>query len=154
MNRVIQFYRAIFSRIDSDDLEFIKKYLDRDCELDLFFAQHPADQKHAVNVARMLGDDRFLIRCGLLHDVGRVKGDLDIFGKVFCVLAEKFPWLILTRSLEKNFYIYKHHAEIGAEKLRSIGLNREAEIISKHHSPETKIDPPELIKLRRADSLN
>ena len=59
MNRVIQFYRAIFSRIDSDDLEFIKKYLDRDCELDLFFAQHPADQKHAVNVARMpCGCDR------------------------------------------------------------------------------------------------
>lgn len=158
INRIRQFYRAIFDRIDENDLEFIQKFLPLECEQKIFFAQHPADQKHAVNVARMIEEkfhgDRFEIRCGLLHDVGRVNGDLNIFGKVFCVLAEKFPALIMTSSQKNMFEVYKNHASIGAEKLRAIGLNSEADIISKHHDPENKNDPSALKILRFADESN
>ncbi len=148
IKRIRQFYRAIFDRIDANDLEFIKKFLPLECEQKIF----------SVNVARMIEEkfhgDRFEIRCGLLHDVGRVNGDLNIFGKVFCVLAEKFPALIMTSSQKNMFEVYKNHALIGAEKLRAIGLNSEADIISKHHDPENKNDSPALKKLRASDESN
>ena len=94
--RVRQFVRAVTQHMGEADHAFVRANLPAKA-LPLFYAMHPADQVHARNVAytaRALAGERglpeeqraFLIRCALLHDVGRRRGDLDILGKVFAVL--------------------------------------------------------------------
>ena len=139
----------------------------------LFYAMHRADQRHALNVAQtamQLADaferehegthvDRSLLeRCALLHDVGRRKGDLNIFGKVFCVLlVHYFParsqaWA--NDGTSKMLAVYYHHPQIGAEMLRSLGFMQEADIIARHHSSAAGGEPIELRLLREADEAN
>lgn len=166
IKRARQFFRALFAKITLDDEQYISLHLNSE-EQKLFFAMSTADQFHSLNVAytieRFVIEDKnnvdrnFLIRCALLHDVGRVKGDLNIFQKVFVVLVMKFA-PNFAKKLERQgnhaVYIYNHHAEIGARKLQKLKLFREAKIISKHHSPPSKDDPYELKLLRLADEKN
>ena len=126
-----------------------------------------ADQFHSLNVAYTIErfviedkkniDRKFLIRCALLHDVGRVNGDLNTFQKVLVVLLMKFAPNFadkLERRGNHAIYIYKHHAEIGARKLQEINLFKESKIIAKHHSPQSPDDSDELKILRLADEKN
>ena len=174
MMRIRQFFRAIRARLTEDDDRYLSRHLSRE-EKDLFFAMHRADQYHALQVAytaeRLAEKEslpinkRLLIRAALLHDVGRVKGDLDIWGKVFAVLF-KACCSRLSRKWAKDemagplrrfahvLFVYYHHPELGAKKLQSLGLRQEAELAGKHHLPETPEDTAELRLLRRADELN
>ena len=114
----------------------------------------------------LLSDRELLLRCCLLHDVGRVRGTMDVWGKVWAVLAEKIMsaelWQMLECTEAAHFwqkpglalYVYRCHPEIGAARLREVGLNREAEIIRFHHSLPKAIEAEELKLLRRADALN
>ena len=164
--RIKQFFRALTAKISADDGIYISTHLDKE-QQKLFFAMSLADQCHSLRVAyaieRFVIEDKqnidreFLIRCALLHDVGRVKGDMSIFGKVFAVLiTEIFPKFAdkLERGGNKLLYIYKRHAQIGGRKLQKLGLYKEAKIISKHHSPPEPNDPKELKLLRLADDEN
>ena len=164
--RVKQFYRAISAKLSADDNKYISTHLSPK-EQKLFFAMDVVDQYHALHVAYTLerfviedtqGVDReFLIRCALLHDIGRVKGDMSTLGKVFVVLVSAFlPKVADNLELKGNrwLYIYRHHAEIGAKKLQDIGLYKEAKIIAKHHSTSSDDDPRELKLLRIADDKN
>ncbi len=174
MTRVRQFVRALRARLEERDKLYIAAYLSGR-EQDLFYAMHVADQYHALQVAytserlaegsREPLDRKLLIRSALLHDVGRKKGDLDIWGKVLAVLLHKFLPDISRRWAEEKasgfrgragrmMHVYYHHPEIGAEMLRGIGCLREAELAEKHHEPETPADGAELRILRRADGLN
>ncbi|MBQ9477955.1 MAG: HD domain-containing protein [Selenomonadaceae bacterium] len=163
MKRVRQFFRALNSQLTIEDGRYISTHLTAE-EQKLFFAMDVTDQCHSLRTAyaieRFAIDDKqgvdreFLIRCALLHDVGRVKGDMSIVGKAAAVLAsEVFPgagaWL--ERRGSRLMYVYKHHAELGAKKLQDIGLFREAKIVAKHHSPPSPDDPKELKLLRLAD---
>ncbi len=164
--RIKQFFRALTARITPDDGKYLAVHLDAE-EQKLFFAMSTADQYHCLRTAYTIerlviqdkkGIDReFLIRCALLHDVGRVKGDIGIFGKIFTVLVTylmpKFADKLELQG-NKQIYIYRHHAEIGGRKLQQIGLFREAKIIAKHHAPPTPNDPYELKLLRLADEAN
>ncbi|TYZ30290.1 HDIG domain-containing protein [Selenomonas caprae] len=174
MQRVRQFYRAMTADITPADRAFVDKSIPKAAQ-PLFYAMHPADQYHALHVARtalaladmsdLTVDRSMLLRCALLHDVGRVRGDLDVWGKVFTVLMDRF----LPRLAEKlacpggqglwskpghAIYVYYHHAEIGAAKLRAIGLTGEAALIARHHQPPAAGDAPELCLLREADERN
>ena len=174
LGRVGQFLRAISAKVTAEDIAFMEAHLPEKAR-PLFLAMHPADQRHVLSVAHTALamaeqepelDREFLLRCCLLHDVGRVKGTMDIWGKVFGVLAEKFLPPALRRQLEccqaEHFwqrpglalYVYRCHAEIGAEKLKELGFQREAELVRLHHAPEAQEDPEELKILRRADALN
>lgn len=146
-----------------DDARYISNHLSA-TEQKLFFSMDVADQCHSLRTAYAIeryaiegkaGVDReFLIRCALLHDVGRKKGDMSISGKVLAVLAmEFFPMLgeWMERRGSQLIYIYKHHAELSGKKLQEIGLFREAKIVAKHHSPPSPNDPKELKLLRLAD---
>lgn len=166
IKRARQFFRALFAKITLDDEQYISLHLNSE-EQKLFFAMSTADQFHSLNVAytieRVVIEDKknidrnFLIRCALLHDVGRVKGDLNIFQKVFVVLVTKFA-PNFAEKLERNgnhsIYVYHHHAEIGARKLQKLNLFRESKVIAKHHSPPDKDDSEELRLLRLADEKN
>ena len=78
--RVRQFFRALTAKISADDGIYISTHLSGD-EQKLFFAMSIVDQFHSLNVAytieRLVIEDKknidreFLIRCALLHDVGR-----------------------------------------------------------------------------------
>ena len=164
--RVKQFFRALTARVTPDDGKYLAAHLNAE-EQKLFFAMSKADQYHSLRTAytieRLVIEDKqgidreFLIRCALLHDVGRVKGDIGIFGKIFTVLVTDFaPSFADKLELRGNYwlYIYRHHAEIGGRKLQQIGLFREAKIIAKHHAPPSPNDPYELKLLRLADESN
>ena len=172
--RIRQFFRAVRAHLTEKDGRYLSEHLSAE-EQELFFAMHRADQYHALHVAYTAErlteeqsipvDQELLIRAALLHDVGRVKGDLDIWGKVFAVLAGTFcPEMSRKRAGEKTdgllgrlahcLYVYYHHPELGAKKLRALGLLREAELAERHHLRERPEDAIELRLLRRADEMN
>ena len=166
IKRVKQFFRALSAQISAEDGVYISTHLNAN-EQKLFFAMSIVDQFHSLKVAYTIEklviedkkniDREFLIRCALLHDIGRVKGDMNIAGKIFTVLiTEFFPSFAdkLERDGNHLIYIYRHHAEIGARKLQKLGMYKEAKIIARHHSPPREDDPKELKLLRLADEEN
>ena len=166
LKRIIQFFRAINAKLTGDDNRYILTHLSPQ-EQKLFFAMDIVDQYHSLRVAYTIEriaiedkkniDREFLIRCALLHDIGRIKGDMTIWGKVFAVLVTSFSTKFADRLEYKGnhiIYVYRHHAEIGAKKLQQIGLYKEAKIIAKHHSMPSNDDPRELKLLRIADNKN
>ncbi len=164
--RIKQFIRAVTARVTVEDGKYISAHLSAE-EQKIFFAMSIADQAHCLRTAytieRLVIEDKqgvdkeFLIRCALLHDVGRRAGDLTIKGKIFVVLVTTFAPKFAER-LELNgnraLYVYHHHAELGAQKVQRIGLFKEAKIIAKHHAPPKPDDPFELKLLRLADNEN
>ena len=164
--RIKQFVQAVTARVTVDDGKYISTHLNAE-EQKLFFAMSVADQAHSLRTAyrveRLVIEDKrgvdreFLIRCALLHDVGRRNGDLTIAGKVFVVLITNIAPKFAER-LEINgnhaLYVYHHHAELGAQKIQRIGLFKEAKIIAKHHALPAPEDPVELKLLRLADNEN
>lgn len=178
IQRIRQFIRAMTARIRPEDRAWIDRSLPAAAR-PLFYAMHPADQYHALHVARTAmtlwrampakgqaeTDASFLLRCALLHDVGRVRGDMDIWGKVFCVLMARIAPEYAHRMAEQEktkktsaigraLYVYFHHAEIGAAKLRAAGLPEEAAVIARHHQAMAAGDPLVLKLLREADEKN
>lgn len=178
IGRVRQFYRALTARLTAADVERVKKLLPAAAQ-PLFFTMHPTDQYHAFMVARTAKqlaeelsereqyrlNNALLIRACLLHDVGRKRGDLDIAGKVWAVLLTKLLPTLSKRLAESKrggaleyithgLYVYYHHPEIGAARLRAAGLTAEAAIIAGHHLPVTVNDSLELRLLKQADELN
>lgn len=139
------------------------------------------DQRHVLNTAytaqqicdieRIELDRKLLIRACLLHDIARTSGDICIWDKVANVLLAHFApqkakaiarAAASLKNRHRDFferrwyavYIYYHHAQIGAAKLRSLGMDDIAAVIEHHHDEEKHSDSPELCVLRRADSLN
>lgn len=168
--RVRQFVRAVTQHMGEADHAFVRANLPAKA-LPLFYAMHPADQVHARNVAytaRALAERHglpeeqraFLIRCALLHDVGRRKGDLDILGKVFAVLMMHYLPHASERLMEHEgrlghaLYVYRHHPAIGAALLREIGMEAEAGVIECHHQAASAGDSFVLTLLREADAQN
>lgn len=163
LKRVRQFFRALNARLTVEDGQYIAAHLKKS-EQKLFFEMDVIDQCHAIRTAYAIErfaiedkqniDREFLIRCALLHDIGRVKGDMSLLGKVLAVLVtELLPSTAdrLERKGNHLLYVYRHHAEIGAKKLQKIGLYKEAKIVARHHSPPSPNDPKELKLLRLAD---
>ena len=170
IKRIRQFFRAVAAKITEADRVYVTEHLE-DAPQELFFAMDTIDQRHALNVAHTAEklaatfaavDRRLLIRAALLHDVGRRKGDMGLFGKTFAVLADKFfpnendgkNFFPLPKKLKHIMYVYRRHAIIGAESLAKIGLVREADLIRRHHDAEKISDSDELKILRRADEMN
>jgi putative nucleotidyltransferase with HDIG domain len=171
--RVLQFFRAVTARMNENEVEWVRNQLPVSAQ-ELFFSMHVADQRHALNTAREIkrlyfalsASEQdglqldFLIRCALLHDVGRKKGMLDVWGKVLTVLLVYFfpkrsqRWSEGNSFIGHMLYIYFHHPSIGAEALRRIGMKEEAEVIARHHSAETANDDAALKLLRIADDRN
>ena len=170
--RVLQFARAISARVSTEDKAFVEQYLPSELH-SLFYALSVPDQCHALRVARNAAaiaekeaagtvEVPLLMRCSLLHDIGRKKGDLGTFWKSFAVLfAAICPRLARCYGdgagdgmLARKMRVYFHHAEMGAAMLSNIGFSREAEIVRKHHEAPAEDDPPELRILRRADEMS
>lgn len=165
---------AITARIDVSDKTFIAKYLST-AEAKFFYNMNLPDQRHALNVAytalELAGeqkqvDQELLIKCALLHDVGKIKGDVSTADKIITVILDKATpawaksWGRQGRggklaNLRHAVYIYYHHAARGAAMLCEAGMPPQlTEIIAKHHEAPTVGEPSELTLLRTADNLN
>ena len=172
--RVKQFFAAITARIEASDHKFIVSNLSAK-EADFFYQMNLPDQRHALNVAytaleladgQKQVDQELLIKCALLHDVGKVKGDVSTADKIITVILDKAAadwakaWGRQGRggkmaNLRHAVYIYYHHAVRGADMLSAAGMSHQlTEIVAKHHEAPAVGEPPELTLLREADNLN
>ena len=166
LKRVRQFYRALTADISIEDQKYLMAHL-KPNEQELFFKMGLIDQFHSLQVAytieRLIIEDKqgvdreFLIRCALLHDIGKINVKTSVWDKVFAVLVTTFfPRLADELELKGNrtIYIYRNHAELGGQKLQQMGMIQEAKIIARHHSPPRADDSKELKLLRLADEEN
>lgn len=173
LTRIKQVLSAITAKIKDEDRRFINLHLTK-CEKKLFWAMYLPDQRHALNVcytALLLAKNypeihqEKLVKCCLLHDVGKVCGDIGTMDKIIVVLLQYFMpgkaarWSAFGKgssfqNLRHAFYIYFHHAQRSRDKLLALGLVEIARIVSKHHEAPASDDPPELRILRQADNLH
>jgi putative nucleotidyltransferase with HDIG domain len=173
LNRVKQVIAAITAKITAADRAFIAKYL-TDSEQVLYWKMNVPDQRHALNVAYTAldfpetgeVDELLLIRSALLHDVGKIRGDVSTLDKIITVLAHKlaphwaYEWGRPGRgnrfdNIRHAFYIYYHHAERSAEMLLAAGTTGILiNIVRRHHELPDAGEPAELALLRKADNKN
>ena len=173
LQRIRQFLAAITARVTDDNRSYVDTWLTAD-EQKLFWQMNLPDQCHALQVAYTAAslaenqpdiDRRLLIRCALLHDVGKRKGDVSTVDKIITVLAHAAapdwasrwgrqgrggPW----QNVRHAFFIYFHHASLSAQMLTDLNLHQEAAVVARHHKAPADNDPPELVILRKADDLN
>jgi len=175
IGRVRQFLTAVTARMTPAYRDLVNHWL-TPAERELFYAMDEIDQVHACRVALTAAElasnlppadvnRTFLMKCALLHDVGRVRGDLGLWGKVFAVLMAKYlpeqakrimkPVVRSWRDVPGHvMYVYRHHPAIGAAKLRHLGYTREADVVERHHERPQAGDPVELTLVREADGRN
>jgi len=174
LTRVKQFVAAITAKVTALDRNFIRKNL-RAEEQALFYRMNVPDQCHALSVARTALklaaersdiDRELLVKCALLHDVGKLRGDVSTWDKVVTVIAHKVAphraeaWGKYGQggrlaNLRHAFYTYYHHPERGAGLLAIIGEDcKVVEIIRRHHEAPEAREPAELDVLRQADNLH
>jgi putative nucleotidyltransferase with HDIG domain len=172
--RVKQFVRACFSHISSADRVFISEYLNSR-EQELFYGMSVPDQFHcrrvAADILRLAAgcnetDNRLLVRCALLHDVGRRQGDVGTLDKVFAVLLETISspharrWARQGRgnrlqNLRHALYVYYHHPQRSVALLHEVDATEELiRIVSAHHQEPVIGESVALQLLRQADDLN
>jgi putative nucleotidyltransferase with HDIG domain len=90
-------------------------------EAELFWSQHPADQRHAIDVARRAlrsrPGARTLARAGLLHDIGKSEVELGAIGRSLATVGDAAGI-----RLRGRFGRYRRHGELGAAVLESAGV--------------------------------
>ena len=114
----------------------------------LFWAQRPEDQRHAIEVARRVGDDPELVEAALLHDVGKVQAPL---GAVARSLATVLGSLGL--PMPGSWRRYRDHGTLGAAALEAVGASPLAVAFARHHpgAAPKGIDPSRWARLAAAD---
>ena len=174
-NRIKQVFSALTAKIDDYDRNYLNTWLNPK-EVGLFLQMNLPDQRHSLNVAYQASEMaktwpsnlniNVLIKCALLHDVGKVQGDVSTIDKIITVVANSIApawsasWGRFGRgskldNVRHAFYTYFHHAEQSSSMLQGIGTEQLVyEIVAQHHKAPTENDPSELTILRAADDLN
>lgn len=173
-NRVKQFVAAVSAQITAQDRVYIGRFLQPE-QQQLFWRMNLPEQRHALDVAytaQRLADGRAgldhnaLIQAALLHDVGKMRGDISIADKVMTVVADACCPRIARKlskegrgnklsNLRHAMYVYYRHAERGAAMLAACGADpRLIEWVRCHHEPPSDADPTELELLKAADNLH
>lgn len=115
-------------------------WLNSPAEAELFWRQAPADQRHGLTAARLAARERpgrrDLIRAALLHDVGKSRAGLGLWGRTRAAIAERRGWKLSRRAEQ-----YLRHGEAGAEDLDAAGAEETVVRYARgHHGPR----PPEI----------
>lgn len=170
--RAKQVRAALTARITPEDRVYISKHLS-DREQKLFQSMAPVDQYHAIQVAKSALElanqypetDRDVLRkAALLHDVGKLRGDISTLDKIATVLVHaispRLERLIAHpgkggtfANLRHAFYIYGHHACRGAKLAADAGVEpKVVEWICRHHQKPQSDDTLEFRLLLEADN--
>jgi putative nucleotidyltransferase with HDIG domain len=160
--RIKQFCWALNAHIGEKEANFIMEYLNPE-EYGLFMRLSSSEQMHSIRVAKNVQllcennecDTRFLIKTALLHDIGKVRGRLNVFDKSVIVLLNYF-----TRGKIKKYNrirkidIYYNHGDIGCSLLKEYSANERMLYLIKNHHDEKIQDDEELNILRVCDNKN
>lgn len=161
--RVKQFYLAMTAKVSEEERDFVRFYLSAQ-EQDLFEKLQVSEQKHCINVAMdiqeeiIAGDKNkaYLIRLGLLHDIGKTYAGLNPIDKSIIVILDKLTNGKLKKySKYKKINSYYNHGKIGSKILRELGgySGWFLEMIENHHM-ENINNNPLLGVLQKHDSNN
>ena len=118
----------------------------------LFFAQAPADQRHAYTAALTVvssgSGDETPVRAALLHDVGKRHARLGVIGRVLASVL-----ILLHLPLPGRLGAYRDHGEIAAGELEAIGAEQLVVDFARHHhrSRPPTIDVSTWDLLQKAD---
>lgn len=146
IQRVKQFYWSMFDKMNYDDICYVNKFLNRE-ESDLFYKLSSSEQKHSVRVARMIEkkcdklenvkiNKIFMIKAGLLHDVGKIISRINPIEKSIFVLLNLFTKGKLRKYSNFNkIKVFYYHGELGYDILKSLNYNEKfLNIIKNHHN--------------------
>lgn len=117
------------------------------------------DKQHSLRVLRLLEsegyDDLDLLKCALLHDVGKTKYPLRIIDRVVIVLVMVFAREKVSEwgesgsssGFKRAFVIREMHPEWGAEMVREVeGSEQLCELIAQH---QDKNPQNELVRIHQ-----
>lgn len=157
IQRIRQFISALTAKVEPEERKLVNRYLDKS-EQQLFYRMSVVDQRHALDVCFLVmealaGRDDYaehnvVIKAALLHDVGKLAGELTLFDRSLIVILELLlpqkmaDWACEGRgsfiaNCRHALYVALHHAERGAEDLLKIGTPREiVELVKGHHQVE------------------
>lgn len=128
------------------------RLLDSPAEAELFWGQPPADQRHGLTGARLIARERpgrrDLMRAALLHDVGKRRAGLGLWGRTWAALAARRGWKKSRRADQ-----YLSHGRTGAEELAAAGAEETVTDYARSHhgSRPPSIPPQDWRALLRAD---
>jgi putative nucleotidyltransferase with HDIG domain len=160
--RVKQFYWSMVSKLNDEDIDFIKMYLET-YELQLFHQLPTYDQKHCINVARDMKStcnqrnlqSKNLIKVALLHDIGKIYNSMNPIDKSIMVIMHNITnGKIKVYNKIKNVNIYYNHGDIGYNLLRKYGYDDRFLFLVKNHHNDNIIEDIELNLLKECDDRN
>lgn len=150
--RIGQFGRALAPWVPTRDRALAAALL-TPAQLDAFRRMAPADQRHAVRVARLLlaggARDPDLLVAALLHDLGKVaidgRGRVRLPHRVTKVLLLHFApgvWCRLSDrpggAFLRGYYLLQHHPALGATWAARLGTSaRACALIAAHEGGAT-----------------
>lgn len=156
--RLKQFYTYFSSELNEHDYDFLSKYLTK--EQKKFLMRLPKYEiKHSLDVAyyikkRLGNTSSDMITAGLMHDIGKIGVKSPVQKAFAASLYLLMPHLTEILSAKIKFInIYLHHAAIGAEKAKKLGLNGHIVYLIYHHNDKEPSDE-EVALLQEADSYN
>jgi predicted HD phosphohydrolase len=129
----------------------VKEWL-RPLEMEAFFDQSVADQRHAVSCARFVSSRqptrKDLIRSALLHDLGKRHARLGPIARSFVT-----AWSKLGGKTRGRAYLYVQHGETCARELEAVGAEALVSDFARHHHGKRppSIAEPDWDLLQEAD---
>ena len=157
-----------------EDISLIDFYLD-DAGKFLFFQMSKIDQQHSISVAKSILSKAInsegvellpLVKAALLHDVGKVEGDFNLWSRVFVGFVKRIQPALRGKlaftnpntfweKIRYGFYVDLIHPARGAHMAKVFGIEPAVvEMIRRHHDPPHNGQSLELTWLQLADSKN
>ncbi|MBK5242936.1 HDIG domain-containing metalloprotein [Clostridium sp.] len=160
--RVKQFYLSMVSKINDEDIDFLKMYLET-YELQLFHQLPTYEQKHCINVARDVKktsdqrnlESKTLLKVALLHDIGKIYNSMNPIDKSIMVIMNNITHgKIRAYKRNKNVNIYYNHGDIGYNLLKKYGYDDRFLFLVKNHHNNNIVKDIELDLLKECDDRN
>ena len=144
--RMTQGVRALMSFTQQVDYTLPRQYL-TPAMLDTFQQMKTNEQLHSIRVLKAVLDQQpdtpdDLAMAALMHDVGKIRCPLSLFGKTLAVVVRAItPPLYRYGSTQdvkrdvwaRPFIVAEHHARWGAEILRGLNAPERAVWLVEHH---------------------
>jgi putative nucleotidyltransferase with HDIG domain len=169
LKRMLSFKKAELLPVD---LKLIDDYLDEPSKF-LFFQMSKIDQCHCMDVAKTIlneaGYTRSLkldkvIKAALLHDIGKIDGDLTFCSRLFVGLVRRVMPELRRKLAKKSsngfwskirygFYVDLNHPLRGSHMARIFGIDPAiVSLIRRHHDRLPDGQDEELALLQTADN--